>query len=291
MKAFIVRDGFGLTLLREAGVRIAIVTGRQSSIVATRAAELRFDAVEQGVADKVAALRALAARFGLDLSQTAFMGDDWPDLGAMSVAGLAAAPADAAPEVVAAAHWVSSRPGGRGAVRDFAQWLLGARGRARGVARPPPRGERGHRTLMHRACTTVSPRRSRSVLLAVLAAFTYYLAELADQFRDSLRPRPLAHEPDYFVERFAVTRLNQQGEPLYRMSAERLTHFADDDSSEFDAAAAGEPRPASPEGHAQRAPWHGGRRAPARRGSTAMSCCSRARPRATRRCGSKPITS
>ena len=128
MKAFSVRDGFGLTLLREAGVRIAIVTGRQSSIVATRAAELRLDAVEQGVADKVAALRTLAARFGLDLSQIAFMGDDWPDLGAMSVAGLAAAPADAAPEVVAAAHWVSARPGGHGAVRDFAQWLLDARG-------------------------------------------------------------------------------------------------------------------------------------------------------------------
>ena len=72
-------------------------------------------------------------------------------------------------------------------------------------------------------------------LLAVLAAFTYYLAELADQLRDSLQPRPLAHQADYFVEHFAVTRLNQQGEPLYRMSAERLTHFADDDSSEFDA--------------------------------------------------------
>ncbi|MCL4746736.1 MAG: LPS export ABC transporter periplasmic protein LptC [Burkholderiaceae bacterium] len=72
-------------------------------------------------------------------------------------------------------------------------------------------------------------------LLAVLAAFTYYLAELADQFRDARLPRALAHEPDYFVEQFAVTRLNQQGEPLYRMSAERLTHFADDDSSEFDA--------------------------------------------------------
>ncbi|MCL4748478.1 MAG: 3-deoxy-D-manno-octulosonate 8-phosphate phosphatase, partial [Burkholderiaceae bacterium] len=80
MKAFSVRDGFGLALLREAGVRIAIVTGRRSSIVATRAAELGLDAVEQGVGDKVAALRELASRFGLEPGQTAFMGDDWPDL-------------------------------------------------------------------------------------------------------------------------------------------------------------------------------------------------------------------
>lgn len=72
-------------------------------------------------------------------------------------------------------------------------------------------------------------------LLAVLAALTYYLAELADEFRASLGPRAVRHEADYFVERFALTRLGRDGEPLYRMSAERLTHFADDDSSEFDA--------------------------------------------------------
>lgn len=128
MKGFSVRDGFGLALLREAGVRIAIITARQSSIVATRAAELRFDVVEQGVKDKAAALAQIAARYQLEPSETAFMGDDWPDLGAMALAGLAAAPADAAPEVCAAAHWVSSRPAGRGAVREFAQWLLHARG-------------------------------------------------------------------------------------------------------------------------------------------------------------------
>ncbi|HEY5634003.1 MAG TPA: HAD hydrolase family protein [Burkholderiaceae bacterium] len=128
MKGFSVRDGFGLALLREAGLKIAVVTARQSSIVATRAAELRFDAIEQGVADKALALAEIASRYGLEPAQAAFMGDDWPDLGAMSIAGLAAAPADAAPEVAAAAHWVSSVAAGRGAVREFAQWLLQARG-------------------------------------------------------------------------------------------------------------------------------------------------------------------
>jgi 3-deoxy-D-manno-octulosonate 8-phosphate phosphatase (KDO 8-P phosphatase) len=133
MKGFSVRDGFGLALLREAGLRIAIVTARQSSIVATRAAELRFDALMQGAADKGEALRALAAEFGIALDEIAYMGDDWPDLPALGIAGLAAAPADAAEPVLTAAHWVSSRPAGHGAVREFAEWLLESRGLLSGL--------------------------------------------------------------------------------------------------------------------------------------------------------------
>ncbi|MGD9945756.1 MAG: KdsC family phosphatase [Burkholderiaceae bacterium] len=128
MKAFSVHDGFGLTLLREAGVKLAIVTARQSAIVELRAAELRLDAVQQGVRDKGAALMALCERFGLPPARAAFVGDDWGDLRAMAVAGLAASVADAAPEVRARAHWVSQHPGGRGAVREFAEFLLRARG-------------------------------------------------------------------------------------------------------------------------------------------------------------------
>jgi len=128
MKGFSVHDGFGLTLLRESGIRLAIVTGRQSAIVEARAAELRFDAVMQGVRDKAAALRALATRFECTPTQVAFMGDDWPDLPAMAIAGLSAAPADASGPVLEQAHWVSSRTAGRGAVREFAEWLLEALG-------------------------------------------------------------------------------------------------------------------------------------------------------------------
>lgn len=133
MKGFSVRDGFGLALLREAGLRIAIVTARKSSIVATRAAELRFDALMQGAADKGEALRALAAEFGITLDEIAYMGDDWPDLPALAIAGLAAAPADAAEPVLTAAHWVASRPAGHGAVREFAEWLLESRGLLAGL--------------------------------------------------------------------------------------------------------------------------------------------------------------
>jgi 3-deoxy-D-manno-octulosonate 8-phosphate phosphatase (KDO 8-P phosphatase) len=133
MKGFSVRDGFGLTLLREAGVRLAILTGRESSIVAVRAAELRLDAVAQRVADKAQALRELAERFALPLDEVAYMGDDWPDLPALGVCGFAAAPADAAAPVLAAAHWVSTRTGGHGAVRELAEFLLEARGALDGL--------------------------------------------------------------------------------------------------------------------------------------------------------------
>jgi len=128
MKGFSVRDGFGLALLREAGLKIAIITARQSAIVATRAAELRFDAVAQSAADKATALRELAQRFGLGLHQVAYMGDDWPDLPALTIAGLAAAPADASAAVVRHVHWVAGRSAGHGAVRELAEWLLESRG-------------------------------------------------------------------------------------------------------------------------------------------------------------------
>ena len=82
----------------------------------------------QGCADKAAALRDIAARHGLSPSACAFMGDDWPDLPAMRAAGLAATVADAPAAVRLHAHWVSTRPAGHGAVREFADWLLEARG-------------------------------------------------------------------------------------------------------------------------------------------------------------------
>lgn len=128
-KTFSVRDGFGLTLLRDAGVRVALVTGRSSEIVAQRARELRIDTVLQGVADKADALRGLCAQMGISTAESGFMGDDWPDLPAMRVAGFAAAVAEAAPEVRRIAHWVASQPAGAGAVRELAEHLLRAQGR------------------------------------------------------------------------------------------------------------------------------------------------------------------
>jgi 3-deoxy-D-manno-octulosonate 8-phosphate phosphatase (KDO 8-P phosphatase) len=128
-KRFDVRDGFGIRLLREAGIKLAIITGRSSEIVALRAQDLQFDQVMQGVKDKAAAFNELAQRSGLATSDIAMLGDDWPDAPAMRIAGLAAAPADAQPEIRELAHWVSKSRAGAGAVREFCEWLLVSQGK------------------------------------------------------------------------------------------------------------------------------------------------------------------
>jgi lipopolysaccharide export system protein LptC len=71
-------------------------------------------------------------------------------------------------------------------------------------------------------------------ILAVLAAVSYYLAEFTNQFSELQRARNLGHEADYFVEKLSLTRMNREGQPLFRLSAVQLTHFADDSSSEFE---------------------------------------------------------
>ncbi len=71
------------------------------------------------------------------------------------------------------------------------------------------------------------------LLLAILAGSSYYLAELSERFPRGGGERKLVHEPDYFVERFSLTKMNAQGEPTFRMSAQRLLHYPDDDTSEF----------------------------------------------------------
>jgi len=127
-KYFSVRDGFGLRLLSEAGIELAIITGRKSGSVRARAIELGIKRVFDGVRDKANALRELAQLCKIELDEIAYLGDDWPDLTALQIAGLAAAPADAEPDVRALCHWVSSRRGGQGAVREFAETLLEWRG-------------------------------------------------------------------------------------------------------------------------------------------------------------------
>src|SRR5690554_164587 len=128
MKSFYVRDGLGISLLRRAGLHCAFITARESAIVERRAAELGIDDVMQGVARKAEALARLAQRTGVATEQIAYMGDDWPDLPALRRAGLAAAPGDAPPEIVRRVHWVSRRPAGAGAVREFAEFILRAQG-------------------------------------------------------------------------------------------------------------------------------------------------------------------
>jgi 3-deoxy-D-manno-octulosonate 8-phosphate phosphatase (KDO 8-P phosphatase) len=129
MKAFNSMDGHGLKLLREAGIETAIITGRRSVIVERRAHDLKIAHVRQGAADKAVVFADLLAATGLTADVCGYMGDDWPDLSVMTQCGFAAAPANAHPEVIARAHWVSEARGGNGAAREVCDAILRAQHR------------------------------------------------------------------------------------------------------------------------------------------------------------------
>jgi 3-deoxy-D-manno-octulosonate 8-phosphate phosphatase (KDO 8-P phosphatase) len=128
LKGFNIKDGLGIKLLQTAGVKVAIITGRKSEIVARRARELGIEDVIQGREDKREALLELCQRNDMEIGECAYMGDDLPDLGAISAAGLGMTVADASPAVREAAHWLSRYNGGCGAVREACEFILSARG-------------------------------------------------------------------------------------------------------------------------------------------------------------------
>lgn len=127
-KHFHVRDGSALSLWRKCGKRAAILSGRWAPAVDRRAAELGIAPVIQGAADKGPPFRALIRELGLDARQVCYVGDDLPDLPVLRAVGLAACPADAAEEVRAAAHFVATAPGGKGAVREVVETVLKLQG-------------------------------------------------------------------------------------------------------------------------------------------------------------------
>jgi 3-deoxy-D-manno-octulosonate 8-phosphate phosphatase (KDO 8-P phosphatase) len=128
MKAFDVRDGLGLSVARAAGLAVAWITGRSSPLVERRARELRVAHLRQRVRHKGEALRDLCDELDLPPAASAFIGDDLNDLLGFEAAGVRIAVADAAPELVERADWVTQAPGGRGAVREAVEAILRARG-------------------------------------------------------------------------------------------------------------------------------------------------------------------
>jgi len=126
-KVFHVRDGHGIKLLLGSGVTVAVASGRRSRAVTARMRELGVRHLAQGCADKLEALHAIGARLGIAPLACACLVDDTPDLPLMAAVGFAAAVADAHPLVRSAAHWVSTLPGGAGAVRELCDLLLAAR--------------------------------------------------------------------------------------------------------------------------------------------------------------------
>ena len=127
-KTFHVRDGLGIQLLLAAGLRVAVISGRESSVVARRCNELGVSLLLQGIQDKVAAVEQIGADLDVPLDSMAYVGDDLPDLPAFHQVGLTFAVADAAPEVRQAAHVVLRTNGGQGAVREACERILKAQG-------------------------------------------------------------------------------------------------------------------------------------------------------------------
>lgn len=128
LKHFNVLDGQGFKLLQRAGIHIAVITGRDSAPLRTRLKALGVQHAVYGTEDKYPAAQTILTQLGLDWSQVAAMGDDWPDLPVLSRCALACAPANAHFENKAIAHYVTMARGGHGAARELCDLVLTAQG-------------------------------------------------------------------------------------------------------------------------------------------------------------------
>lgn len=129
LKRFDIQDGLGVKLLQEAGIEVAVVSGRFSRATELRARELGITECHQdNGARKVGAIAGILERMGIGWENVAMVADDLPDLAVVRRAGLPVAVANAQPEIKREARWITRASGGRGAVREFARELLLARG-------------------------------------------------------------------------------------------------------------------------------------------------------------------
>lgn len=128
LKEFNTQDGLGLVMAREAGVKLAVLTGRNSEIVARRAGELGFAAIKLGRFDKLAALREILAETECDAKHALYMGDDLIDIPALMAVSVSVAVPEAPPEVKATSRYITAAGGGRGAVREVTDLVLRSSG-------------------------------------------------------------------------------------------------------------------------------------------------------------------
>lgn len=128
-KSFHIRDGAAIVWTLRSGVTVGLLSARESASTNQRATQLGIPIVSQGVASKIAEYARIISEFGVADEDVAYMGDDLLDIAILTRVGLAAVPADAAADARACAHWVSTLPGGRGAVREFLELILKAQDR------------------------------------------------------------------------------------------------------------------------------------------------------------------
>ena len=129
LKFFDVQDGFGITLLNRVGIKSAIITAKKSRIVKARARDMKVAYVYQGYMDKAAAFKKILKRSRLAPEDICFIGDDLIDLPVLKRVGFAVAVVNAMDEVKAHAHYITSKMGGRGAVREICDLILKSQGK------------------------------------------------------------------------------------------------------------------------------------------------------------------
>ena len=128
-KAFHTQDGYGIRQLLDAGIAVAVISGRKSGAVEKRMSELGVSHVVQGCADKVAALDKIIAALNISTAECAYVGDDIPDLPLLNHVGFAIAVANAVPALHQQCDYTTSASGGQGAVREISELILGAQSR------------------------------------------------------------------------------------------------------------------------------------------------------------------
>jgi 3-deoxy-D-manno-octulosonate 8-phosphate phosphatase (KDO 8-P phosphatase) len=129
LKFFNIKDGHGIKLLQRAGLEVGILSGRRSPAVRLRAKELGIRLLKQKVLDKGKALEAILRKKRFRAEQICFVGDDLVDLPVLARVGLAVAVTDSVEDVKANAHYITHRPGGKGAVREVCDLILKAQGK------------------------------------------------------------------------------------------------------------------------------------------------------------------
>jgi 3-deoxy-D-manno-octulosonate 8-phosphate phosphatase (KDO 8-P phosphatase) len=128
-KGFTAHDGLGITLARLGGLRVGLITKRESATVAIRARDLKLEFVYQGQSYKMTAIHDILTRAGITIDELAYVGDDVVDLPVMRACGLSIATANARIQAKAAAHYITPNPGGQGAGRDAIDFILSAQGK------------------------------------------------------------------------------------------------------------------------------------------------------------------
>jgi len=126
LKSYNVKDGTGILLARVAGLKTGIITGKISKSLEKRAEKLKIDEMYQGILDKKKVLSKILEKNNLDSDQIAYIGDDLGDLEVIKSVGLAGAVADAHPEIKKHSHFICRKVGGKGAVREFIEFILEA---------------------------------------------------------------------------------------------------------------------------------------------------------------------